>query len=71
MKKTTWLFLIGLLAISVIAPSARTAALQGREFRKTIEFAPGSNLRFNTDKGSARLTSWDQSQIEIYARIEP
>jgi hypothetical protein len=71
MKKTTWLFLIGLLAISVIAPSARTAALQGKEFRKTVEFAPGSDLRFNTDKGSARLTSWDQSQVEIYARIEP
>ena len=71
MKKTTWLFLIVLLAISVIAAPARTAALQGKEFRKTVEFAPGSNLRFNTDKGSARLTSWDQSRVEIYARIEP
>jgi hypothetical protein len=71
MKKTTWLFLIVLMAISVIGPLALTAAIQGREFRKTVEFAPGSELRFNTDKGSARLTSWDQGRVEIYARIEP
>ena len=71
MKRTTWLFLIVLMAISVIGPLAPTAAIQGREFRKTIEFAPGSELRFNTDKGSARLTSWDQGRVEIYARIEP
>jgi hypothetical protein len=71
MKKTTWLFLIVLMAISVIGPLALTAAIQGREFRKTVEFAPGSELRFNTDKGSARLSSWDQGRVEIYARIEP
>jgi hypothetical protein len=71
MKKTTWLFLIVLAAIAMVAPLAPTAAIQGREFRKSVEFAPGSELRFNTDKGSARLTSWDQSRVEIYARIEP
>lgn len=71
MKKTIWLFLIVLAAITMVAPLAPTAAVQGREFRKTVEFAPGSELRFNTDKGSARLTSWDQNRVEIYARIEP
>ena len=71
MKKTTWLFLIVLLAIFVIAPLSLTAVIQGREFRKTVEFVPGSELRFNTDKGSVRLTSSDQSRVEIYARIEP
>jgi hypothetical protein len=71
MKKTTWLFLIVLLAISVIAPLSLKAVIQGREFRKTVELAPGSELRFNTDKGSARLSSWDQNRVEIYARIEP
>ncbi len=71
MKRTTWLFLIVLSAIFAIAPLKFTAAIQSREFRKTVEFAPGSNLRFSTDKGSVRLTSWDQSQVEIYARIEP
>jgi len=71
MKKTTWLFLIVLLAVCVIAPLGFEAAFQGREFRKTVEFAAGSDLRFSTDKGSVRLTSWDQNRIDIYARIEP
>ena len=71
MKKSTWLFLIVLLAIFVIAPLKFAALVQSREFRKTVEFVPGSNLRFDTDKGSVRMTSWDQSRVEIYARIEP
>jgi len=71
MKRTTWLFLIVLLAIFVTAPLTLTAVIQGREFRKTVEFAPGGDLRFNTDKGSVRLTSWDQNRVDIYARIEP
>jgi hypothetical protein len=71
MKRTTWLFLIALMAIFVIASLELAALAQSREFRKTVEFTPGSDLRFNTDRGSVRLTSWDQSQIEIYARIEP
>jgi len=71
MKKTIWLFLIVLSAVFVIAPLKLAAVIQSREFRKTVEFVPGSYLRFNTDKGSVRLTSWDQNRVEIYARIEP
>jgi hypothetical protein len=71
MKKTIWLFLIVLSAVFVIAPLKFAAVIQSREFRKTVEFVPGSDLRFNTDKGSVRLTSWDQNRVEIYARIEP
>jgi hypothetical protein len=71
MRKTMWLFLIVSTAIFVIAPLKFAAGIQSREFRKTVEFAPGSDLRFNTDKGSVRMTSWDQGRVEIYARIEP
>jgi hypothetical protein len=71
MKKTIWLFLIVLSAVFVIAPLRLAAVIQSREFRKTVEFVPGSELRFNTDKGGVRLTSWDQNRVEIYARIEP
>jgi hypothetical protein len=70
MKKTSWLFLIVSLAILVIAPLKFAAGAQSREFRKTVEFVSGGDLRFNTDKGSVRLTAWDQSRVEIYARIE-
>jgi hypothetical protein len=71
MKKTTWLLLIVSSAIFVIAPLKLAAVIQSREFKQTVEFTPGSDLRFNTDKGSVRLTSWDQNRVEIYARIEP
>jgi hypothetical protein len=71
MKKTIWLFLIVLLAACVIAPPEFAAGAQSREFRKTVEFVAGGELRLNTDKGSVRLTSWDQRRVEIYARIEP
>lgn len=71
MRKTMWLFLIVSMAVFVIAPLKLAAVIQSREFRKTVEFVPGSDLRFNTDKGSVRLTSWDQDRVEIYARIEP
>src|SRR5262245_61155066 len=71
MKKTTWLFPVFLAAVFAISALTPTAAVRNKEFRKAVEFVPGSDLRFNTDKGSVRLTSWDQSRVEIYARIEP
>jgi|SRR5215468_1234594 len=71
MKKTTWLFLVVFSAVFAISQLTPTAAIQNKEFRKTVDFVPGSDLKFNTDKGSVRLTSWDQSRVEIYARIEP
>lgn len=71
MKKTNLLFMIALLAVIVLASPELSAIAQTREFKKTVEFAPGSDLKFNTDKGSVRITSWDQSQVDISARIEP
>jgi hypothetical protein len=71
MKRITWLFLIIALAIFAIVPLKLAAVVQSREFRKTVEFNPGGELRLNTDKGTVRLTSWNQNQIEIHARIEP
>ncbi len=72
MKKLNWLFpIVVLSAITVIVPMAASAVVQSKEFRKSVEFAPGSNLRFNSDKGSVRLTAWDQNRVEIYARIDP
>jgi hypothetical protein len=70
MKKAAWLFLIVSLTIFVITPLEFAAGAQSKEFRKTVEFVSGGDLKFNTDKGSVRLTSWDQNRVEIYARIE-
>lgn len=42
-----------------------------REFRKTVEFEPGGELVFDTDKGSVKLTAWERREVAIYARIAP
>lgn len=51
--------------------SAFAMAFQNREVRRTVDFQAGGQLTIKTDLGSVRLTSWDQNQVEIYARIEP
>lgn len=46
------------------------AAGQTREFRQSVPFQPGSELVFDTDKGSVTLTGWDRSEVAVSARIE-
>lgn len=43
---------------------------QNKEFSQTVDLEPGGELWLVTDRGSVRLTSWDQNRVEIYARIE-
>lgn len=47
-----------------------TSLAQSKTFNRTVEFSAGGNLRIKTDIGSVRLTSWDNNQVEIIARIE-
>jgi hypothetical protein len=67
MKKTCWM--MGVVLAGALSSAAM--AQEGREFRKTVELSPGSALRFNTDKGSVRLTAWDEPRVEVQARIVP
>lgn len=45
------------------------ALAQTREFRKTVEFTAGGDLRVHSDRGGVRLTGWDRNQVEVYATI--
>jgi hypothetical protein len=44
---------------------------QSKDFKKTVELDSGGSLTVSTDKGSVRLSSWNQNQVEIVARIDP
>ena len=44
---------------------------QDKTFEETVGLDPGGTLALEADRGSARLTSWDEPQVEIHARIEP
>ncbi|HKP88117.1 MAG TPA: hypothetical protein VJZ26_18575 [Blastocatellia bacterium] len=60
------------LQLSALPSQARTgAAYQGKEFKRTVELESGGDFLLSSDKGSVRLTSWDNNQVEISARIDP
>lgn len=59
------------VVVLMLTATVLASAFQSREFRKTADFQPGGQLTIKTDLGSVKLTSWDQNQVEIYARIEP
>ena len=60
--------LLGLIVVILLSPTAVLG--QSRDFSDTVDFTPGSDLMIRTDKGSLKLTSWDQNRVEIIARIE-
>lgn len=58
------------LSVGVLLAIAFPAAGQTREFRQSVPFQPGSELTFDTDKGSVVLTAWNRSEVAVFARIE-
>ena len=60
-----------LLVTGLVVGSVASAAAQGRTFERTMELQLGSRLALEADRGSVRLTSWDRTEAEIVARIEP
>ena len=63
------------LQLSTFPSGARAvgspAMYQSKEFKRTVDFEAGGDFLLNSDKGSVRLTSWDNNQVEISARIDP
>ena len=59
------------LALIVLSAPAFSGPPQSKEFKKTVEFESGGSLMLSTDKGSVRLSSWNQNQVEVIARIDP
>lgn len=54
--------------VSLLLVSAPATA-QSREFSRTVALDPAGALRVVGGKGSIRITSWEQPQVEIRARI--
>jgi hypothetical protein len=50
---------------------AEPAVYQSRDFKQSVAFEAGGDFTINSDKGSVQLSSWDNNQIEISARIDP
>ncbi|HYK89311.1 MAG TPA: DUF4097 family beta strand repeat-containing protein [Acidobacteriota bacterium] len=58
------------LAVSIVLPVSVFGA-QVKEFRKAAQFDSGGRLILKIDHSTLRLESWDQNQVEVFARIEP
>ncbi|MGE0129993.1 MAG: hypothetical protein AB7U82_18070 [Blastocatellales bacterium] len=63
------LFLTFTAAFALLAMAAGVAMAQSKEFKKTVEFNAGGELRVSTDRSVVRLTSWDRNEVDVYARI--
>jgi hypothetical protein len=68
MRKTTSSFFLLFLVLSF---AIFLQAQDSREVRKTGEFGQNGRLSIDTYKGSIKVLTWDKSEIEIVARIEP
>jgi hypothetical protein len=64
--------LLVLAGATVLLSSAVLAqGTHRKEFKRTLAFEPEGYLTLETYKGSIRLSSWEQNQVEITAEIEP
>jgi len=55
--------------LAVVTLTGLTIFAQSREFKKTVDFSSGGDLKVYSDRGSVHLTSWNQNQVEVVARI--
>ena len=68
MKKATSSFSLLLLVLFFVIS---VQAQNSKEVRKSGEFGQNGRVSIDTYKGSIKVFTWDKSEIEIVARIEP
>lgn len=59
-----------MLILGALAPSLAVDQ-DIKEVRKTVPLDRDGRVAINTYKGSVSVRSWDNPQVEIYARVEP
>lgn len=67
MKRKLFLQLLALFVL--LAGAWRDGAAQSREVKQAVPFNSGGDLRVSTDRSRVRLTSWERSEVEVFARI--
>jgi hypothetical protein len=59
-----------LATLFAILASITTLLAQSRDINRTLPLTAKGHLEIDTYKGEVRVTTWDQPQVEVYARIE-
>jgi len=57
--------------VCLLAAATLISAADVKEFHKTLPLDPAGHFSLDTYKGSIRITTWDQPQAAIHARIVP
>ncbi|MBI3697427.1 MAG: hypothetical protein HY238_21660 [Acidobacteria bacterium] len=65
---TRWLCAALVLGAAVFAAPVDPRT---KEVRKTVDLNPDGQVAIDTYKGSITVKAWDNSRVEIYARVEP
>ncbi|MDE0830976.1 MAG: hypothetical protein OSB03_17420 [Vicinamibacterales bacterium] len=60
---------VGLLTLAGCVPIS--AQSQDKTLVETVSLEPNGRLALEAERGSVRLTSWDNNSVDIRARIEP
>jgi hypothetical protein len=55
----------------LIGTTAFAQSTYQRDFKKTVPLASGGTVSLDSDKGTVRITAWDQNSVDISARINP
>lgn len=66
-KKYTFLIVVILLLFGTATLSAFTYT---KEFKKTVDFEPNGEVSVKNTNGRIEVTSWEKSEVEIYAEIK-
>ena len=69
-KKRAFITVMCLIMICVTGNRSATAQ-ETREIKKTVSLNPDGRISIQAYKGSITVTTWDRSEVDIQARIEP
>jgi hypothetical protein len=67
--KVTFSRIVG-VALLVCLIGHVEASRVSKEFRRSIHFRPGGEVRVNNTNGLISVTPWDKDSVEVYAEIE-
>ncbi len=57
------------LAVSALLALPAAAGVPSRDVSKTLPLAAGEKVRVDTYKGSVKVTTWDQAEVAVEARV--
>ena len=62
--------IVSIVTLFVALVISATLNAQSKDFKQTVDFSAGGDLRVRFDVSKVHLTSWERNQVEVIAHIE-